>query len=283
MNWRKRWTKFSDFAVFQSFRADADAERSHSAAAAAYGFANATVRIAAVGDVHGRVDLLRRVAERLDAFAEDTSKRLVEVYLGDYVDRGADSRGVLDFLIDRSRLKDREVVCLAGNHEEMLLKALDNDEDFIRWLFFGGDWTLLSYGVSPMDAKKSPTQARESFREALPPSHLDFMRELRPIYVNDNFVFVHAGIRPGISIEAQRPSDLMSIRAPFLNSALNSGFVVVHGHTPATAPVFRPNRIGIDTGAYCTGILTCLTIASEGVATFDTASNPTIAEDLTGR
>lgn len=282
MNWRKRWAKFSDFAILRSFRADASTERPHLAAAPAYAFANTAVRIAAVGDVHGRIDLLRRVVERLDEFAQDHSKRLVEVYLGDYVDRGTDSRDVLDFLVDRSALEDREVVCLAGNHEQMLLRALDNDEDFIRWLSFGGDWTLLSYGISPMDAKKSPKQARENFRAALPPAHLDFMRGLRPIYLHDNFVFVHAGIRPGISIEAQRPSDLLSIRMPFLDSALDSGFVVVHGHTPAVEPVFLPNRIGIDTGAYCTGTLTCLTIASEGVATFDTACNPTIAEDFAG-
>lgn len=234
-----------------------------------YAFTDPRVRIMAIGDLHGRLDLLERLAPVLDAAARDPARRSIEVYLGDYVDRGADPRAVVDHLVGRMTLSDREVVCLAGNHEQMLLGALETDADFLRWLEFGGRSTLRSYGIDPDRAAADPTGTRFAFAEALPASHVAFMRSLPLSYAHGGFFFAHAGVRPGVALEAQTSRDLLWIRKPFLDSSDELGAVVVHGHTPGRAPEFRRNRIGIDTGAYRTGILTCLLVTSDIVLPID--------------
>ena len=236
-----------------------------------YKFSDKTVRIAAFGDIHGRVDLLQKLSPVLDKSAKGVERSLIEVYLGDYVDRGSNSKGVIEHLIARSALTDRKTVCLAGNHEQMMVAALDTDEDFKRWLGFGGESTLLSYGVSPTGAGKNVSKKRAEFIEAVPQTHVEFLRNLPTSYHHAEFFFAHAGVHPKRSLATQKDEDLMWIRNPFLTSFADFGATIVHGHTPAQKPVFRPNRIGIDTGAYRTGILTCLLITSEKISVLDTS------------
>ncbi len=243
----------------------------------AYKFTDTAARIAAFGDIHGRVDLLLKIAPVLDRFAADTERSLLEIYLGDYVDRGANSKGVIDYLIARRSLTDRKVICLAGNHEQMMVAALDDDKEFKRWLDFGGQTTLLSYGVSPTHADRNIAKKRSEFNKAVPQSHMDFLRNLPTSYHHAEFFFAHAGIHPKRSLSAQKDEDLLWIRNPFLTSFADFGATVVHGHTPGQKPVFRPNRIGIDTGAYRTGILTCLLITSDEVTVLDTGHHGYLA------
>lgn len=277
MDWIKRLFRSGGEAI-ESHETASPVEQAHASPTPSqshvytnYAFDEPSIRIAAIGDLHGRIDLLRQVGDRLDGFAADPDRRLIEVYLGDYVDRGGHSQAVLDYLRERSTLKDRDVVCLAGNHEHMLLAAMDSDREFQSWMSYGGQTTLLSYGLSLAQAKTDPTRAREAFRAALPQSHLDFLSSLAVCYRRGSFFFAHAGVRPGIPLEQQTAKDLLWIRRAFLSSSVDFGAVVVHGHTPVTQPEFRRNRICIDTGAYGSGVLTCLTITSDAVSTFDTA------------
>lgn len=242
----------------------------------AYSFQDREVRIAAVGDLHGRLDLLERLEPVLDAAAQDPSRRLIEVYLGDYVDRGANPRAVLERLMRRTALTDRTVICLAGNHEHMLLGALERDSDFASWLDFGGQSTLQSYGIPPARAAADLPGTRAALARAIPRSHIDFLTSLPLSFAHGGFFFAHAGARPGVPLEAQTARDLLWIRQPFLGTSANLGAVVVHGHTPTRKAVFRLNRIGIDTGAYQTGILTCLLVTSDGVVPVDTAGLRTL-------
>ena len=220
------------------------------------------LRIYAVGDIHGRVDLLRILHHII---AEDDDGRMHErlvVYLGDYVDRGLDSRGVIDFLLDEHPV-ELPFVALKGNHEEMMLRFLEDISVGPGWLEYGGAATLLSYGVS-LSGSISDTQtlvdAQRRLAESVPPRHIDFMREAPLYYEAGDYLFVHAGIRAGVPIDAQRAEDLLWIRGEFLRSRADHGCVVVHGHSISRKAEFRPNRIGIDTGAYATGVLTCLVL-----------------------
>jgi serine/threonine protein phosphatase 1 len=231
-----------------------------------YRFADPSARIAAIGDLHGRMDLMRQLATQLDELARDPNKHLIEVYLGDYVDRGPRSRATLDFLIERSRLEDREVICLLGNHEQALLAGLESDGAFERWLEFGGRSTIADYGVSPAPATTDIPRLRDAFRAAFPVEHVRFLKSLRLHYLHSVFLFVHAGLRPGVPLAEQTPDDMLWIRDSFLRSAANFGAVVVHGHTPTVYPEFRSNRIGIDTGAYYSSVLTCLLITAEEIS-----------------
>ncbi len=223
------------------------------------------LRIYAIGDIHGRVDLLRILHHLI---AEDgrgkAGKRLV-VYLGDLVDRGLDSRGVIDFLLD-DHPADLPFVVLRGNHEEMMLRFLDDVSVAPGWLEYGGAATLLSYGVSmsgPVSDERMLIDLQRRFVENVPPRHVAFMRDARFYYVAGDYLFVHAGIRPGEPLDAQQPEDLMWIRAEFLRSNADHGYIVVHGHSITRKAEFRSNRIGIDTGAYATGILTCLVLEGD--------------------
>jgi serine/threonine protein phosphatase 1 len=215
----------------------------------------------AVGDVHGCLDLLDDLLRRIDADkAKRPEARHMEVHLGDYIDRGADSAGVLARLQDRMERTD--LVCLLGNHEAMLLDALDGTLPVENWLANGGDATLRSYRI---DEDRPGAYSRAAlFR--LPPDDIRFLRELQLSFRRSPYLFVHAGIRPGVPLEQQHPHDMVWIREDFLDFEGPLGAVVVHGHTPVEEVEFRRNRIGIDTGAVRTGRLTCLRIDRAGVS-----------------
>lgn len=220
-------------------------------------------RIYAIGDIHGRLDLLSALHDmiRQDIDAAPAC-RVVVVYLGDYVDRGFDSRQVVDLLLAEP-LPAADTVHLKGNHEALMLDFLDDGKLAQVWLANGGDTTLFSYGITANFAAYDETamlQARISVRETLPASHLAFLRGLAITHAEGNYLFVHAGIRPGIAIEEQREEEVLWIRDPFLTSNADHGYVVVHGHSITDEPEFHDNRISIDTGAYASGRLTCLVL-----------------------
>lgn len=220
-------------------------------------------RVYAIGDIHGCAGLLRRLHEAVRADAESAvGLRKVVVYLGDYIDRGLESRQVIDMLT-REPLEGFERVYLMGNHDLWMLEFLDDPAAGPGWLFNGGNATLLSYGVGQGEALGAPARLaalQAQLRAALPAAHRDFLAALRPMHVEGDYLFVHAGVRPGVPLDAQSNDDLFWIRDPFLDSDADFGKVVVHGHTIAEAPEILPNRIGIDTGAFATGRLTCLVL-----------------------
>jgi serine/threonine protein phosphatase 1 len=219
------------------------------------------MRIYAIGDVHGCVDLLERAFASIDNdIAGLSNERVVQVFLGDYVDRGPDTKRTLDLLIDRSR--DHETVFVRGNHERLMLDFVDRPLILPEWWSVGGAQTLLSYGLS-LSSQWKPGEEfwlRDALVAAMPESHRVFLASLRSAYSCGDFFFTHAGARPGIPLELQREDDLMGIREPFLNSRYDFGKIVVHGHTPVRAPEVHANRINIDTGAYATGCLSILLI-----------------------
>ena len=221
-------------------------------------------RVYAVGDVHGRADLLGALLARIDADLEQHPvAQPVQVFLGDYIDRGPHSREVIELLIARRR--QHAMLCLRGNHETYAISFLSNPSVLSDWRAIGGVSTLLSYGVTPSakDDAREQEQAAEAFRAALPESHRHFIQGLALSLTCGDFFFVHAGVRPGVSLRQQRREDLLWIREEFLLHEEDFGKIVVHGHTPAKEPEIRPNRINIDTGAYATGRLTCLVLEGE--------------------
>ena len=222
----------------------------------------------AVGDIHGRADLLDRLVAGIEADARTRSEpRKVLVYLGDYVDRGPDSRLVIDRLIAQGG-DGIERVFLKGNHEDAMLRFLDDAAVGRSWLGFGGDATLLSYGVDPFDVPPGATSrfeyVRARFRENLPAEHRAFLEGLASLHAEGGYFFAHAGVRPGVALNRQNPEDLMWIREEFLHSREDFGKVVVHGHTIRPRPEVRPNRIGVDTGAVFSDVLTCVVLSGAG-------------------
>ena len=215
-----------------------------------------------VGDVHGRLDLLDELLEKIHAdMAERGWRETLLVFVGDLIDRGPSSREV----IERLRTYRREgvrTIFLLGNHEEVLLRILNGEADLItKWRWFGGVETLESYGVEPTRiAALEGEAAVEEVRRAIPREHVEFLRSFADTCKFGDYLFVHAGVRPGIPLEEQRQDDLRWIREPFLKDDTDHGFVVVHGHSISNKVEERPNRIGIDTGAFATGILTALGI-----------------------
>ena len=221
-------------------------------------------RIYAVGDIHGRADLLSDLLMRMDddLEARPTADSL-QVFLGDYIDRGPNSRQVIDLLIARRR--QYNVLFLKGNHEECALQFLSNPTAFSEWRNIGGLSTLISYGVVPTrrDDAQSQHKASTAFRQALPDSHRRFIEGLVLSFSCGDFFFVHAGARPGTPLQRQSQRDLLWIRDDFLLHEEDFGMIVVHGHTPIYKPDIRSNRINIDTGAYATGRLTCLVLEED--------------------
>jgi serine/threonine protein phosphatase 1 len=219
------------------------------------------VRIYAFGDIHGRADLLQKMFTVIDAdVARSPAARPIEVYLGDYVDRGPYSRETLDLLIERSR--SREIVCLKGNHEAYCLDVLRQPAKLDEWRQIGGLQTLMSYGLQPSLNPDTAEQIEliRALKAVMPSDHVRFLQGLRPSFLCGDFFFVHAGVRPGIPLDEQQEHDLLWIRDEFLDSEEDFGKFIVHGHTPVRVPDIRPNRANIDTGAYATGNLTLLTI-----------------------
>ncbi|MEC9346950.1 MAG: metallophosphoesterase family protein [Pseudomonadota bacterium] len=222
-------------------------------------------RIYAIGDVHGRSDLLRELHEIIVRDSAGAPSDRTIVYLGDYVDRGPDSRGVLDILIGEA-LPGFRSIHLVGNHEAVLLQFLQDAEIARDWLNFGGEATLASYGVRLDPRRYAVTdllRAKEELTRALPPEHLAFLRRLKLNHWAGDYFFVHAGVRPGVPLDRQTGNDQIWIRDLFLDSDASFGRIVVHGHTPNVAVQSRRNRIGIDTGAYFTGRLTAVVLEGE--------------------
>ena len=215
-------------------------------------------RAYAIGDVHGCRDKLAALHGLIAAdLAARPSKSAVLVHLGDYIDHGPDSAGVLALLADRPSLPGLTVVNLLGDHERMLLDALAGERAAATdWLWSGGKQALQSWGL---DAQLP----REAWEAALPASHLAWLRGLALSHREGDYLFVHAGIRPGVPLPEQSRDDLVSMRQPFLSTEAPLGVVVVHGHSAVPSVQITDNRIGLDTGAGIAGKLTCAVLEDD--------------------
>jgi serine/threonine protein phosphatase 1 len=218
------------------------------------------MRIYAIGDIHGCLDKLRALHARI---AADLQQRPVAaatlIHLGDYLDQGPDPSGVIALLATGSPIAGVPVINLMGDHERTALDALDGDAPAATdWLHAGGETTLRGWGIDP-------ASARADWIVHVPPAHLAFLRGLAMSHRVDDYLFVHAGLRPGVALRRQDPEDLLRIRQPFLYSEEAFPAVVVHGHTPGPAPVLRQNRICVDTGAGIGGRLTCAVLQGDQV------------------
>jgi serine/threonine protein phosphatase 1 len=221
-------------------------------------------RVYAIGDIHGRADLLREMHQLIheDAYRHQRPRNVV-VYLGDYVDRGPSSAEVIDILLDEP-LPGFETVHLAGNHEDTVIRFLSDTSVAGLWLEYGGTATLYAYGVKPpLPNEKDLLRAQAELRENLPARHLAFMQGLKLTHEEGDWFFVHAGVKPGVPLAAQLPQDALWIRSEFLACNDDFGKIVVHGHTVTQEPEVRRNRIGIDTGAFMSGRLTALVLDAE--------------------
>jgi diadenosine tetraphosphatase ApaH/serine/threonine PP2A family protein phosphatase len=222
------------------------------------------MRVYCVGDIHGRDDLLRQMADRVEADLEPYSfGEAVTVFLGDYVDRGLGSMGVVEQLARGEW--PTSIIALAGNHEDLLMAFLEDEGVLEAWRGLGGLETLHSYGVSlgPAMAKRDFGTVRAAFADRFPECHRRFLERLKISTDIGDYFFCHAGVRPGVPLDRQNRNDLLTIRGPFLSSKAEHGKLVVHGHTPSLVPEIRPNRIGIDTAGYATGRLTCLVLEKD--------------------
>jgi serine/threonine protein phosphatase 1 len=217
----------------------------------------------AIGDIHGRNDLLLRLLSRIedDRKITDGAARPLLVFLGDYIDRGPDSRAVIDTILSFSAETDMEVQPLKGNHEHQMLLFLEDASAGPPWGAYGGRETLMSYGVRPPTPQAAPElweEARAALADATPADHLAFLKSLALTATCGDYLFVHAGVRPGVPLDENTDDDLMTIRDDFLSSKQLLEKVVVHGHTPQAEPHLDGRRIGIDTGAFATGRLTAV-------------------------
>jgi len=225
-----------------------------------------------IGDIHGRSDLLDQIVEEIKRDLERSPvAEGLTVTLGDYVDRGPDSRGVLDRLA-RNPFPTR-YIALKGNHEALFEAFLRDPTVASQWRRWGGLETLHSYGVpvAQVMVGKGFEEASSALRQSVPQEHFRFLGSLRFSLSLGDYFLCHAGVRPGIPLEHQQPEDLLWIREEFLNSRMSFGKVVVHGHTPTASPEVLPTRINIDTGAFATGRLTCLVLEGESRRFLSTA------------
>ena len=232
----------------------------------------AGLRIYAVGDIHGRLDLLNKLLARINTdITLRPTVRPVYVFLGDYIDRGSSSRETIDRLIEHG--KTNKSVFLKGNHELIAIKCLSDSSLFDQWLRLGGLETLVSYGVPPetLANGKQIAELQSAFHSALPQAHFRFFRDLQNSFECGDFFFAHAGVKPNVELSRQKESDLLWIREEFLSSNDDFGKIIVHGHTPTSEIEVGPNRINIDTGAFATGRLTCLVIEDRSLSVIDTS------------
>lgn len=214
-------------------------------------------RLYAIGDIHGRIDLHTALIDQITAdAAQSTAKNSVLIYLGDYIDRGPGSDQLIETLSGPPP-NGFTAHHMMGNHEEMLLSFYDGLDDGALWLKNGGVETLAAYGCRNVDEIET---ARRDLRANLPAHHLDFMRSLKINHQDGDYLFVHAGLKPGVAIEKQSDKDMKWIRTAFLKSKKDFGKFVIHGHSIEHQPDIHDNRIGIDTGAWRTGVLTCLVL-----------------------
>lgn len=223
----------------------------------------AGTRLYAIGDIHGCLGPFRALlAQVRDDAAAHPARRKVVVYLGDYIDRGTDSRGVIELLLT-DPLPGFEAVHLKGNHEESLIRFLEDEQIGPQWFSYGGDATLYSYGVRPpriITDRQELLRAQREFGRKFPAEHRAFFDRLGLMHVEGDYAFVHAGVKPRVPLDQQISEDVLWIRDEFLQSSLDFGKIVVHGHSISDTPAVRSNRIGIDTGAFASGHLTCLVL-----------------------
>jgi serine/threonine protein phosphatase 1 len=216
----------------------------------------------AVGDVHGCLSQLIALERQIEADAAGVQGEKWIIMLGDYIDRGPHSAQVIEHLLQTPPASFRRV-CLTGNHEQMMLDFLADPATYGYWLDEGGTETLQSYGVDLIS-----NEGLRHPKERIPGNHIEALHDM-PISLSlPGWLFVHAGIRPGLSLSAQSDEDLIWIREPFLTSALAKGARIVHGHTPAAQPVVTRYRICVDTQCFRTGRLTAARITPDGVVSF---------------
>ncbi len=219
-------------------------------------------RVYAIGDIHGRLDLFEQLLELIEA--DDAARGPADtrlVLLGDLIDRGPDSCGVMERAM--ALVQGGKVRVLAGNHEEMLLSSLNDPETLRHFLRHGGKETLFSYGLQRSDYAQAKLEwVHEQINALLPPAHIAFIQSMENQIIYGDYLFVHAGIRPGVPLDQQAVPDLRWIRREFLDHTDPHSHIVIHGHTITDAPVVRPNRIGIDTGAFASGRLTAIGLES---------------------
>ncbi len=227
-------------------------------------------RIYAVGDLHGRIDLLEQLVRLIRGDLEGWRGRSQVLFLGDYVDRGEESAAAIERLRGGAAAlglpEGCRLLCLKGNHEDLFLRAFEGSEYLPIWLANGGDATCLSYGIDLMTLAGDGgviTRLHRALRRVVPDSHRGFLRALPLCYSAGDYFFCHAGVRPGVPFDEQAEEDLLWIREPFLGSAEEHGKLVVHGHTPVHRPEVLSNRICIDTGAVFCGRLTALVLEGE--------------------
>lgn len=218
----------------------------------------------AVGDVHGCYDVLKALLADItrDLAERARGRRPIVIFLGDYIDRGPDSEKVVEAMAWLKRRDDLETHLLKGNHEQALLDFLERPEEGAGWLSFGGQETLAAYGVAPPAPYADPAemiQARDALLARMPAAHLRLLERLELMAAVGDYCFVHAGVRPGTPLAAQTEHDLLWIRQPFLQAEGPHEKVVVHGHTWIDErPQMLGHRLGLDTGAYMTGVLTAV-------------------------
>lgn len=226
-------------------------------------------RVYAVGDIHGRLDLLKKLVARIDEDAASAPEsRIVIIFLGDYVDRGFQSKDVIDYLLGDT-LSRYETYFLKGNHEAAFETFLSDPNFGPQWARFGGAETLMSYGIQPPRAKTVESEWEavcEELNQTLPMEHRAFLTRLSLYATLGDYVFVHAGLKPGMPLDEQTERDLLWIREDFLKDGEAFDHVVVHGHTPIAEPHHDFRRIGIDTGAYLTGKLTAVRLIGTSVS-----------------
>lgn len=219
-----------------------------------------------IGDIHGRKDLLLPLLDRIEADkAHHRDVKCHLIFLGDYIDRGPMSGGVIDKILELVEI-DSSIITLKGNHEAAMMTFLQDAVNGKRWLHYGGDATLKSYGIDVDLARldeKSIHRIVRSFKKSLPDSHLKFIGMLKNSHTLGDYFFVHAGINPAQPIDGQREHDLLWIRDAFLSHGGLYEKVIVHGHSIIPEPEFKENRIGIDTGAFYSNILTCLVLEGD--------------------
>lgn len=214
----------------------------------------------AIGDIHGRLDCLQAIQAKIrQHMFQNPAKDVSVVYLGDYIDRGPSSCEVVDWLIENP-LTDN-MTYLMGNHEYVLRAFLEKRFPYSAWLRWGGEATIASYNVSPCPADADEWEIdalRTQLHEKIPEKHKLFFYQLKHLHEAGDYVFVHAGLRPEVSIQNQQPEDMLMIREEFFSEPVTVDKTIIHGHTIFKTPYIRDGSIGIDTGAYATGILTAI-------------------------
>jgi serine/threonine protein phosphatase 1 len=229
----------------------------------------------AIGDIHGRADLLARLLDQIRADRERQApgaEPTLCIFLGDYVDRGPQSREVIDLLLDFRRDPAFETRFLLGNHEDTMLDYMEGRVSGLGWSRHGGGTTLQSYGVAPPDedSRVAWSARRRAFAAAVPPEHRAFLESLELTIAIGQILFVHAGIRPGIAVDQQEKRDLLWIRREFLDAARTDRWLIVHGHTPKAEAYGGPGRLCLDSGGYISGRLTAASFHGDVVRLIET-------------